>query len=168
VTGAVVWLTGLPGSGKSTLAARVAARLRDAGRTPLVLDGDEVRAALEPRPGHDEAGREAFYRTLGALACLGARQGLIVVVPATASRRRWRDRAREHAPRFVEVHVATPLDECRRRDPKGLFARDDIAARLPGVGEPYEPPVAAEVIAPHGDDPAAADAILAALRVTGR
>jgi adenylylsulfate kinase len=163
VTGAVVWMTGLPASGKSTLARGLAQRLRDAGREPLLLDGDELRDVMVPAPGHDEAGRDAFYRTLGQLAALVARQGLIAIVAATAHRRRWRDLARAASPRFIEVHVATPLEECRRRDPKGLYRRSDVADALPGVGQPYEPPEAAEVVAASGLEPGALDAILALL-----
>ena len=167
MTGAVVWLTGLPASGKSSLAARLAGRLREVRRAAIVLDGDEVRAAMVPRPGYDEASRDGFYRTLIQLAALAARQGLIVLVPATAHRRAWRARARELAPRFVEVHVATPLDECRRRDPRGVYARADGGA-VPGLGVPYEPPRAPEVIAPSGDDPVAADRVLALLGIADR
>ncbi|MCE9579604.1 MAG: adenylyl-sulfate kinase, partial [Deltaproteobacteria bacterium] len=122
MTGTVIWLTGLPGSGKSTLARHLAQRLLEQGREPLILDGDEVRAALVPAPGYDDAGRDAFYRTLGQLANLAARQGLLAIVAATAHRRRWRDEIRAKAPGFLEVHVATPLAECRARDPKHLYA----------------------------------------------
>jgi len=163
VTGAVVWLTGLPGSGKSTLAARLAARLATARVPTLILDSDEVREALAPPPSYDDLGRDGFYTTLAQLACLVARQGLVAIVAATAHRRRWRDRARACAPRFVEVHVATSIDECRRRDPKGLYRRADATSLLPGVGVPYEPPLAPEVIAPDGDDAATGDAVLAKL-----
>jgi adenylylsulfate kinase len=167
VTGAVVWLTGLPASGKSTLAARLATRLRESRRAVLVLDGDDVRAAMVPSPGYDEAARDGFYGTLANLAALAARQGLIALVPATAHRRRWRALARAAAPRFVEVHVATSLDECRRRDPRGVYARADLTA-VPGVGVPYEAPDAADVVAPTGDDPVAADRVLALLGVSDR
>jgi len=162
VTCAVVWLTGLPASGKSTLAVSLAAHLGAVRQPAVILDGDDVREVLVPRPGHDEAGRDAMYRTLAGLAALIARQGVIAIVAATAHRRAWREFARSLAPRFVEVHVATPLAECRRRDPKGLYA---AAPRdLPGAGVAYEAPTAAEVIAPTGDNAAAIDAILAALR----
>jgi adenylylsulfate kinase len=161
--GVVVWFTGLPASGKSTLALALAAPLRQRGRATLLLDGDELRDLLVPAPGYDEAGREAFYTTLGRLACLAAHQGLIAIVAATAHRRTWRDRAREAAPRFIEVHVATAVDECRRRDPKGLYARQDAAVALPGAGLPYEPPRAPEIVASSGRDPAAIAALLALL-----
>lgn len=165
--GAVVWLTGLPASGKSTLATRLEARLREARVPAVVLDGDEVREVLVPPPGHDPAGRDACYRTLAGLAALLARRGQVAIVAATAHQRAWRELARARAPRFVEVHVATPVDECRRRDPKGLYATAAIAAALPGAGVAYEPPLCPDVIAPHGDDPRAADAVLALLGVGG-
>ena len=167
MSGAVVWLTGLPASGKSTLAHRLVEWLRDIEREPLLLDGDEVRDALVPRPGYDDFGREAFYRTLAGLAGIAAHQGLIVVVAATAHRRAWRDAARAKAPRFVEVHVATPLDECRRRDPKGLYRRDDARGALPGDGVAYEPPEHPEVIVRVGAETRALDAVLARLEIGG-
>ncbi len=163
MTGAVVWFTGLPASGKSTLARSVSDALRALGREPVLLDGDEVRAALVPTPGYDDTARDAFYRTLGNLACVLARQGAIVLVPATAHRRVWRDRAREYAPRFVEVHVATPLDDCRRRDPTGLYARAGADSRVPGLGVEYEPPRAPEVVALPDHADTALAAILSAL-----
>lgn len=163
--GAVVWLTGLPAAGKSTLAAHLAERLRAAGRAAVILDGDHVRAALVPHPGHDEASRDAFYRTLGGLAALIAGQGVIALVPATAHRRVWRDAARSAAPRFVEVYVATPLAECERRDPKHLYADPAARAALPGTGVPYEEPLAPDVVAAGGGDRGAADAVLALLGV---
>jgi adenylylsulfate kinase len=163
--GAVVWLTGLPASGKSTLAARLDARLREMRIAAVVLDGDEVRDAIVPRPGHEPAERDAYYRTLAGLAALLAERGLIVIVAATAHQRVWRDVARERAPRFVEVHVATPLDECRARDPRGLYARAAWLPELPGVNVTYEAPEHPDVVAPQGDDPRACDAILAVLGV---
>ena len=162
--GAVVWITGLPGAGKSALAARLAHRLRELGREPLVLDGDEVRALLHPRPGYDPAGREAFYQTLIDLAAHAARQGLIAVVPATAHRRAWRERARAAAPCFVEVHVATPAAECRARDPKGLYRDLADDGALPGAGTPYQPPEHPDVVAPLGDDPRVVEQIVDRLR----
>jgi adenylylsulfate kinase len=161
MSGALIWLTGRPAAGKSTLAALLADALRARGTLPLVLDGDEVRAALVPEPGYDPAERDHFYRTLGNLAALAAQQGLTVVVAATAHRRIWRDRIRDRVPRFIEVHVATPGDECRRRDPKRLYAQ--ARPGLPGVELAYEPPAAAEVTAPHGADVTVVAAVLAVL-----
>lgn len=160
--GAIVWFTGLPSSGKTTLARRAQARLAAAGRAAVVLDSDEVRDALGAH-SYAPGDRDRFYRALAALAALLARQGVVVLVAATAPRREDRDRARDElgrgpAPgRFVEVWVTTPLAECEARDPKGLYAqaRRGAAERLPGVGVAYEPPVSPEVTANGGFDDAA-------------
>jgi adenylylsulfate kinase len=163
--GAVAWVTGLPSSGKSTLARRIRDRLRAAGRPAVLLDGDVLRAALVPPPGYDDAGRAAFYETLGNLALALAGDGLVVVVAATAHRRAFRDRVRALAPRFVEVLVDVPAEVCAARDAKGLWARARAggAPSLPGAGVPYEPPVSPEVVASGGDDEAAVEAAAAAL-----
>jgi len=163
--GAVVWVTGLPSSGKSTLARRIRDRLRAAGRAALLLDGDVVRAALDPAPGYDEAGRAAFYATLGNLALAVAAEGLVAIVAATGHRRAFRDRVRSRAPRFVEVHVDVPPEACAARDPKGLWARARAggAPALPGAGVAYEPPLAPEVVARGGEDGAAVERVAAAL-----
>ena len=116
MSGVVVWLSGLPSSGKSTLARAVRERL---GPASCILDGDDLRAALVPAPGYDAGARASFYATLANVAALLARQGLVVLVPATAHRRAFRDRARELAPAFVDVYVATAASECAARDPKG-------------------------------------------------
>jgi adenylylsulfate kinase len=162
LTGAVVWLTGLPASGKSTLARRLRDRLEAAGRPAVLLDGDEVRAALVPAPGYDEGGRDAFYATLARLAALLARQGLVAVVAATAHRRAFRERARALAPRFVEVFLDVPESICASRDPKGLWARARAGAApdLPGPGPAYERPERPEVVATGGEDERALEAIL--------
>src|SRR5262245_34057334 len=102
-TGVVVWFTGLPASGKSTLARAVRKALRARAQDAVLLDGDQVRASLVPAPGYDEVGRGDFYESLARLAALLARQGLVVLVPATAHRAIFRQRARLLAPRFVEV-----------------------------------------------------------------
>jgi adenylylsulfate kinase len=128
----------------------------------VLLDGDEVRAALGRPAGAGPAERDAFYAALAALAALVARQGVAAVVAATANRAAHRDQARALAPRFVEVHVATPLDECRRRDPRGLYRRAlaGEARDVPGVDAIYEVPRAPQVVASGGEDPAAlADAV---------
>lgn len=163
--GAVAWLTGLPSSGKSTLGRRLAARLRAAGRPAALLDSDQLRAALGRPAGRGPAERAAFYRALARLAALLARQGLLVVVAATASRRAFRARARALAPAFLEVHLATPEATCRRRDPKGLYA-GAAAGRvrgLPGAGAAYQPPLRPDVTARGGRDAAALEAALAGL-----
>ena len=93
-------------------------------------------------------GRRDFYRTLAHLAAMLARQGFIVLVPATAHRRFYRALARRLAPRFVEVFVDTPKDECRRRDTKGLYEHQ--VSGLPGDGVKYERPEHPDVLAKGG------------------
>jgi adenylylsulfate kinase len=160
--GTVVWITGLPSAGKSTLAARIGARLREAGLGVAVLDGDQVRAALDPRPGYDPESRSRYYGTLAHLAALLARQGLVAIVAATAHRRAFRERARALAPRFLEVFVDVPIETCAARDAKGLYAaaRRGAVRDLPGVGSEFEPPTRPDVVAAGGEDPGAPDAVL--------
>lgn len=148
MSGVVAWLTGLPSSGKSTLAGRAAERLRAQGAACVILDGDEVRARLRPAPGYDDAGRDAFYETLAGLAGYLASQGAIVLVPATANRRAFRDRARALAPRFLEIFVDTPAEVCMARDAKGLYAaaaQHGNRGSLPGAGALYEPPASPDL-----------------------
>lgn len=161
--GVIVWLTGLPSSGKSTLATRVADELRACGHRELViLDGDAVRAAIEPAHGYDDTGRDAFYETLARLASMCAAQGLVVLVPATANRRAYRARARAKAPgAFLEIFVDTDLDTCRRRDAKGLYARASReGGTLPGADVVYEAPEAPDLVVTPADE-------LAARRIAG-
>jgi adenylylsulfate kinase len=162
--GVVVWFTGLPSAGKSTLARAVRRHLLEAGRACVLLDGDDVRAALVPAPGHDEAGRAAFYGTLARLAALLAHQRLVVLVAATAHHRTYREEARRLAPRFVEVHLDVPLTICQARDAKGLYARAAAGevSQLPGVGAAYEPPEAPEVVARGVEDAPSIAALLLA------
>jgi adenylylsulfate kinase len=166
----VAWITGLPASGKSTFGRGLAARARAAGLPVALLDGDAVRAALGRPAGRGEAERDAFYAALARLAALLARQGLIVVVAATAPRRAHRALARRLAPAFVEIHVATTPEACARRDPKGLWAaaRAGALATLPGAGAPFEPPRRAAVTARGGRDRPALLAALAAVLAPGR
>ena len=154
--GCVVWFTGLPSSGKTTLAEAVRQRI---GRGSCVLDSDRVRAALIPEPGYDEVSRADFYTSLANLAAMLARQDLIALVPATANRRQFRDYAREVAPAFIEVYVATPAGVCATRDDKGLWASSDARVELPGAGVDYEVPTSPDVIASGGHDSAAIDKI---------
>lgn len=164
--GVVVWLTGLPSAGKTTLAERAKDALRAAGEAAVVLDGDAVRAAVHPALGYDDTARDDQYATLADLAALLARQGLVVLVSATAHRRVWRERARAVAPRFVEVHVRTSLEECAARDAKGLYARarGGAVTGLPGVDVPYETPDSPDVVAEGGLDEAAISRIISSVR----
>jgi adenylylsulfate kinase len=154
VTGVVAWFTGLPSSGKSTIAFEVAGELRLRGFEAVTLDSDEVRAALIPPLGYDDDSRARLYGTLARLAALVARQGHVVLVPATAHRRTYRDAARALAPAFFEVFIDTPLAECRLRDTKGLYKGH--VAEAPGAGLPYEAPLTPDYVVHPDDDVAAA------------
>ncbi len=162
MSGAVVWVTGLPSSGKSTLARRIQSRLRAADLAAAVLDGDQVRAALDPRPGYDPESRSRFYGTLARLASLLARQGLVAIVAATSHRRAFQERARALAPRFVLVFVDVPIEACAARDTKGLYAaayRGSLT-ELPGAGAGFERPESPDVVADGGEDLAAPEGVL--------
>ncbi|HEV8548779.1 MAG TPA: adenylyl-sulfate kinase [Polyangiaceae bacterium] len=168
--GVVVWVTGLPSSGKSLFAERLRAALSERGTPGCLLDGDEVRKALAPEPGYEPAARADFYETLSRLASLLARQGLVVVVAATANLRSFRERARALAPAYFEVFVATSLADCEKRDTKGLYAAARAGRRrdVPGIDAPFEPPLAPDVTATGGTDAAALGAVLQKLvRSTG-
>ncbi len=158
----VIWFTGLPACGKTTLAALVCRRLREAGRAAVMLDSDPLRPLLAPDRGYQPGERAAFYRRLAELAAYLAGQDLIVLVAATAPMRAHRQVARALAPRFAEVFVDVPPEECERRDPKGLYAlaRSGGAPHLPGAGAPYEPPAHPDVVATGGRDTAAVDAVV--------
>jgi adenylylsulfate kinase len=159
-TGVVVWITGLPSAGKSTFARGLGRRLTERNVPLCVLDGDEIREALGGALAYTTEQRATFYEVLARLAALLADQGLVVLVPATSHRRSFRDRARELSPAFAEVWVDAPIEECMRRDAKGLYraAASGRASDVPGADVPYEAPPAADVRARGGED---TEAILA-------
>ena len=146
--GFTLWLTGLSGAGKSTLAAAVSKELRDRGIPVEVLDGDEVRQNLSKGLGFSREDRDTNIRRIGYVAKLLARNGVAVITAAISPYRAIRDEVREAIGAFVEVYVKASLDECIRRDTKGLYARA-LAGELPqftGVSDPYEEPLAAELV----------------------
>jgi bifunctional enzyme CysN/CysC len=150
--GATLWLTGLPASGKSTIAVAVERALVESGRFAYLLDGDNLRHGLSGDLGFDPASRSENIRRVAHVARLFADAGAVAVVSLVSPFREDRLNARRlHEAAglpFVEVFVDTPIEECARRDPKGLYARAR-AGRLTGMtGEnaPYEPPEAAEFV----------------------
>lgn len=146
MAGLVVWVTGLPSSGKSTLAEALAAELRARGQSVSLLDGDRVRACISPTPGYDASSRDDFYTTLARLSALLAEQDQLVLVSATANLRSYRERARAISPAYFEIFVDTPLEVCRARDTKGLYAQSERGALpdVPGAGVGYERPISPE------------------------
>lgn len=141
-----VWLTGFSASGKSTIAFEVERRLIESGRSAYVLDGDNIRHGLNADLGFSAEDRSENVRRVGEVARLMADAGLVVLVPIISPYRADRmlvRRSHEEADiRFVEVHVSTPIRECERRDPKGLYARARAGeiTGFTGVDDPYEPP----------------------------
>jgi bifunctional enzyme CysN/CysC len=146
---AVLWFTGLSGAGKSTIANLVDRKLHALGRHTYILDGDNVRHGLNRDLGFSEADRVENIRRAAEAARLMVDAGLIVMVSFISPYRSDRDAARERfeAGEFIEVFVDTPIDECRRRDPKGLYARADAGQirNFTGIDAPYEAPVAPEL-----------------------
>ena len=145
----VIWFTGLSGSGKSTLANALELRLLSEGRHTYLLDGDNIRHGLNRDLGFTDADRVENIRRVAEVARLMADAGLIVLVSFISPFRSERRMAREMLPEgeFIEVFVDTPLEECERRDVKGLYAKAR-AGELPnftGISAPYEPPEHAEV-----------------------
>jgi adenylylsulfate kinase len=145
--GFALWLTGLPSSGKTSLARALSRLLHERGITVQILDSDELRRRLTPKPTYSQEERDWFYDIIAFLAELLTANGVHVLIAATAPRRAYRQAAREAIERFVEVYVECPPEVCRARDPKGLWERADRGeiATLPGVGTPYEAPDAPEV-----------------------
>ncbi len=137
---AVIWLTGLSGSGKSTIAARVSEELERRGCDVEILDGDIVRNVFPT--GFSRQERNEHIRRMGFIAGLLNRHGVWVICSFISPYRESRDFARSQARRFLEVYLATPLSECERRDPKGLYmrARRGEIRQFTGLDDPYEPP----------------------------
>ena len=146
--GFTLWLTGLSGAGKSTLASAVADELRRAGVRVETLDGDEVRQNLSKGLGFSREDRDTNIRRIGYVANLLTRNGVVVISAAISPYRAVRDEVRREIGAFVEVHVKASLEECVRRDTKGLYARALAGeiAQFTGVSDPYEEPLAPELV----------------------
>ncbi|SDP92091.1 adenylylsulfate kinase [Actinopolyspora xinjiangensis] len=149
--GATIWLTGLPGAGKSTVAQAVAEYLRRRGGRVQVLDGDQLRTNLSADLGFSPADRNTHVRRAGFVAQLLAAHGVTVLVPVIAPYNAARDDVRAQHDSlgcpYFEVHVATPVTECMRRDPKGLYGRAAAGelSGLTGYDAVYEDPVAPDL-----------------------
>jgi len=148
-TAAVVWFTGLPGSGKSSIARGLERRLYEAGVHTMLLDGDQVRHGLNGDLGFSPEDRTENIRRVGELASLFFRHGNVVLCTFVSPFAADRNQARGLVPegRFIEVFVDTPLEECERRDPKGLYARarGGEIAHMTGLTSPYEAPESPEI-----------------------
>jgi adenylylsulfate kinase len=137
----VLWFTGLSGSGKSTIAVRVHEELVRRGVDVEYIDGDALREVF-PNTGFTRAEREEHLLRTGYMASRLAAHGVTVVASLVSPYRESRRLIRTLCREFVEIYVATPLDECERRDVKGLYARARRGEikNFTGIDDPYEPP----------------------------
>ncbi len=144
-----LWFTGLSGAGKSALANEVEKALSVQGKHTMLLDGDNVRMGLNQNLGFEEKDRIENIRRVAEVARLMNDAGLIVLTSFISPYESDRARAREiiGSTNFIEIYVNTPLEECERRDVKGLYkkARNGQIPNFTGISSPYEPPVHAEV-----------------------
>ncbi len=171
--GAVIWLTGLSGSGKSTLARLLERELFDRGCQCAILDGDNIRHGLNRDLGFSPEDRTENIRRIGEVAGLLRAAGLICISAFISPYRDDRARARAVCPpgTFLEVHCQCSLEECERRDPKGLYrkARAGEIPQFTGISAPYEAPEDPEVAVETGRMAPAAcvEQVIAALRARG-
>ena len=170
---AVLWFTGLSGSGKSTIANLVERQLYEHGVRTFLLDGDNVRHGLNRDLGFADADRVENIRRVGEVAKLFVDAGLVVLCSFISPFRAERGMVRELLPEgdFVEIFVDTPIEDCIKRDPKGLYAKalKGEIANFTGVTSPYEPPEAPELVLRTEDltAAAAADRVIEDLKIRG-
>ena len=150
-----VWFTGLSGSGKSTCARAVERALVEQGFCAYVLDGDDLRSGLSSDLGFSADDRSENIRRIGEVARLFNEAGVIVLTAFISPYKKDRERARNMLPPggFIEVLVDCPLEECERRDVKGLYAKAR-AGDLPdftGIGAPYERPERPDLVLRTGE-----------------
>ena len=154
--GLCIWLTGLSGSGKSTIGRIAAGELRDRGRRVEMLDGDDVRQNLCAGLGFSREDRDINVRRIAWVSNLLSRNGVVTFVAAVSPFRAARDQARAMmGQRFVEVHVRASVEECERRDVKGLYekARAGKIEGFTGVSDPYEEPLTPELLIDTEQEP---------------
>ena len=144
---AVLWFTGLSGSGKSSVSKWVAAELRARGLRVEELDGDTVRDIF-PNTGFTKVERDTHIRRVGYLASRLEHNGVFVVASFVSPYRESRDFVRGLCRTFLEIHVATPIEECERRDSKGLYAkaRRGEITHFTGIDDPYEAPASPDLV----------------------
>ncbi|GAC68436.1 adenylyl-sulfate kinase [Gordonia soli] len=155
--GATIWLTGLSGSGKSSVAVELERRLVAEGRPAYLMDGDNLRHGLNSDLGFSDDDRRENIRRTSEVAALFADSGAVAIVSLISPFDDERRRAREiHAERdlgFHQIFVDTPMEECERRDPKGLYAkaRRGEISRFTGIDSPYERPTDADIVVTPAD-----------------
>lgn len=148
VRGVTIWFTGLPSSGKSTIARILERKFRQWGIKSELLDGDVVRTNLSKGLGFSREDRDTNIKRIGFVAHLLTRNDVIAIASAISPYREVRDYNRKLIGNFVEVYVKCSIDECEKRDVKGLFkkARAGEIKGFTGVDDPYEEPLHPEVL----------------------
>jgi adenylyl-sulfate kinase len=170
-----IWFTGLSGAGKTTVASTLKVILDNKGLRTFLLDGDLLREGLNSDLGFEQKDRVENVRRVGEVALLFSSVGYLslvtVISPYAAGRAAVRDRHAVTGVPFVEVHVATPLEVCEQRDPKGLYARarSGEVSRFTGVSDPYEVPESPELVllTPGKSPEESAREVLVMLEATG-
>ena len=146
--GFTLWLTGLTGSGKTTLARMLEEKLLERGLLVELLDGEEVRDTISPELGFTTNDRELHLRRIAYISSLLNRNGVSSIVAAVSPSRTMRDTARGQLPVFLEAYLDCPLEVCKQRDFRGLYARAEKGeiTDLAGVDFSYEPPEKPEIV----------------------
>ena len=153
----VIWVTGLSGAGKSTVAKALVGRLQQFGRPVVFLDGDELRAvfgdAIPSADGHGRVQRLQLALMYARLCKLLAQQGLCVVIATISMYREVHAWNRENIPGYFEVYLKVPIDELRRRDPKGIYRRFDEGdlKNVAGLDLEVDEPARPDVVVDHAD-----------------
>lgn len=144
--GITVWFTGLSGSGKSTIAIALERRLSQMGIFSRILDGDNIRTGINRGLGFSEEDRKENIRRIAEVCKLFTETGIVTLAAFVSPTNELRNMAREiiSADDFAEIYVATPLEECERRDVKGLYAkaRRGEIKDFTGISSPFEAPIA--------------------------
>jgi len=155
-SGWCVWITGLPGSGKSVVSEALLKLLHEKGVQAQLLSSDALRKVLTPKPTYSLEERDMIYATLVFIAKLLTQNGVNVVIDATGNLRRYRENVRKQIQEFIEVLLECPLEVCMEREakrgktfqaPKHIYAKakQGKAPTVPGIGQPYEPPLNPEI-----------------------
>ena len=156
-TGWCVWITGLPGSGKSVVSEVLLRLLDKEGIHAQLLSSDALRKVLTPKPTYSLEERDVVYATLVYIAKLLTQNGVNVIIDSTGNLRCYRENTRQQIPRFMEAYLECPLETCMQREanrgetrhaPKQIYSRakEGKAPTVPGIGQPYEPPLNPEMI----------------------
>lgn len=143
--GVMLWFTGLSGSGKSTVAVALECELHRRGRLCRILDGDNIRSGINANLGFSEADRKENIRRIAEVSKLFVDTGIITIAAFISPTEEMRQMAAEIIGRndFKEIYISTPLEECERRDVKGLYAKARLGEikNFTGISAPFEAPM---------------------------